>query len=364
MIAELNKENISIITLTQTKQMVTTKKKQLSQVNKSKALAWRYEDVPNHEIARRLGVNRRTISRLFAAYQKSRNGVIPKRKPGSGRCRKITEKMLTKIKKDISANPFLSAREIKTKNRKLLENVSLRTIRRVLLEDLGLPSRVAAKKPKLSEKMKRQRVAFAEKYYSWTAKQWSQVLFSDESLFETSQSSGRLVRRSSKSDRYSEKFTSKTKRFPPKLMVWGCFSADGRGSISVLPRNQMMDSTLYLKILKQKLKPSMKSNRCVYYQQDNSSVHTAKKVQQFFKENKIEVIKWPGNSPDLAPIENCWGYMKKVMEGKDISSISKLKNSINSTWRNLKFPYFKTLAISMPKRLKFIIENNGAMLKY
>ena len=52
MIAELNKENISIITLTQTKQMVTTKKKQLSQVNKAKALAWRYEDVPNHEIAR------------------------------------------------------------------------------------------------------------------------------------------------------------------------------------------------------------------------------------------------------------------------------------------------------------------------
>ena len=118
MIAELNKENISIITLTQTKQMVTTKKKQLSQVNKSKALAWRYEDVPNHEIARRLGVNRRTISRLFAAYQKSRNGVIPKRKPGSGKCRKITENMLTKIKKRHLSQPLPFSKRDQNKKQK------------------------------------------------------------------------------------------------------------------------------------------------------------------------------------------------------------------------------------------------------
>jgi hypothetical protein len=34
------------------------------------------------------------------------------------------------------------------------------------------------------------------------------------------------------------------------------------------------------------------------------------------------------------------GYMKKVVEGKDIRKISKLNNIINSTWRNLKFSHF------------------------
>jgi hypothetical protein len=45
--------------------------------------------------------------------------------------------------------------------------------------------------------------------------------------------------------------------------------------------------------------------------------------------------------------------LNKVLEGKDTRNILKLKNVINSTWRKFKFPYFKTLVKSMPKRLKF-----------
>jgi len=35
-------------------------------------------------------------------------------------------------------------------------------------------------------------------------------------------------------------------------------------------------------------------------------------MQKFFKESKLSVLEWPGNSPGLNPIENWWAIIKKV----------------------------------------------------
>ena len=51
----------------------------------------------------------------------------------------------------------------------LLENVAVRTIQHRLQKGLGLPSRKAAKKPLLTEQMKKQRIAFAKKIHSLDA---------------------------------------------------------------------------------------------------------------------------------------------------------------------------------------------------
>jgi len=47
-------------------------------------------------------------------------------------------------------------------------------------------------------------------------------------------------------------------------------------------------------------------------QQDLAPCHTSKMMQKFFKESKLSVLEWPGNSPDLNPIENLWTVIKKV----------------------------------------------------
>ena len=46
-------------------------------------------------------------------------------------------------------------------------------------------------------------------------------------------------------------------------------------------------------------------------QQDNVLCHTSKKMLTFFKQAKLTVLDWPGNSPNLNPIENLWAIIKK-----------------------------------------------------
>jgi hypothetical protein len=70
---------------------------------------------------------------------------------------------------------------------------------------------------------------------------------------------------------------------------------------------------------------------------------------------------WPGNSPELNPIESCWSYMKKKLEGNsDITSLPKLMEAIEMIWvKDMKLDYFQKLSDSIPRRLQMVIEARG-----
>jgi transposase len=135
-----------------------------------------------------------------------------------------------------------------------------------------------------------------------------------------------------------------------------------------LPKNITMNKERYKAVLEGHLIPQMQVTRTAFFLQDGAPCHKAKVVMNFLKEsdNEFTVMDWPGNSPDLNPIENCWSYMKRRLKGDStITSAKKLEEAIKNMWiKEMDSQYFKNLADSMAKRIQWVIEHNGDMTKY
>ena len=98
--------------------------------------------------------------------------------------------------------------------------------------------------------------------------------------------------------------------------------------------------------------------------QDGAPAHKAKSVRQFPEENNIPTLEWPGNSPDLNPIENAWNVIKNELGKSRPSRIDELRETLKRLWVNMDRSYFVNLANSMLRRLQMVIDNHGNMTKY
>ena len=129
-------------------------------------------------------------------------------------------------------------------------------------------------------------------------------------------------------------------------------------------KNQTVNKETYLELLMDHLyncvrKSHIRIDRCVFMQ-DGAPCHTAKVVIEYLKDIRVEYIDdWPGNSPDLNPIENVWAIMKRELRERDTSTIPKLEAAIRDVWENIDRNYLKTLADSFPNRLREVIARKG-----
>ncbi|XP_066947049.1 uncharacterized protein [Macrobrachium rosenbergii] len=223
----------------------------LTNEEKARALAQLEQEVSVIRVARDIGVSRQAIYSLKKAAAGFPPGAVPQRKPGCGRKKKTSPRTDKILKREVLNNPSFTAAALKKKHPDLLGNVAVRTVQHCLQCDLGLLCHHAAKKPLLTDGMKKKRLAFCNKYKDWTKEQWRDVMFSDESTFRMVRSASNVVRRPKSVSRYHHQFTVKIVEHPQSVMVWGAFTGKlGRAGLYFLPKGETVKGTTYLEMLK------------------------------------------------------------------------------------------------------------------
>jgi len=129
-------------------------------------------------------------------------------------------------------------------------------------------------------------------------------MFSDECTLQQFVVRKRHVRRP-RGKRFNEKYTISTMKHPPSQMIWGAISEHGVAGVSFLLPGTTMNGHRYVELLAEKLNIHMAVHNCTIFMQDGAPCHRSKVAKTFLAENRIKVLDWPGNSPDLNPIEIC-----------------------------------------------------------
>jgi len=76
-----------------------------------------------------------------------------------------------------------------------------------------------------------------------------------------------------------------------------------------------------------------------------------------FSENNTEVLEWPGNSPDLNPIQNLWSRLKRAVAAKHPLNKQQLIEAVINSWFHIIAPEdLQKLVDSMPRRCEAVIK--------
>ncbi|CAJ0960101.1 unnamed protein product [Ranitomeya imitator] len=222
--------------------------------------------------------------------------------PRPGQPLKVSSRAEARLVRRVKANPRTTRKELREDLMALGTLVSVNTISNVLHRN-RLRSRRARKVPLLSKRHVKARLQFAHDHLEDSETDWFKVLWSDET----------------------------------KIEIFGA-NHTPKGPGHLVRIHGKMDSTAYLEILAKNLRSSIKDlkmGRHFIFQQDNDPKHTAKKTKAWFKRQKIKVLQWPSQSPDLNPIENLWKELKIKVHMRHPKNLDNLEKICMEEWAKI-----------------------------
>jgi len=181
------------------------------------------------------------------------------------------------------------------------------------------------------------------------------VIFSDECTVQLENHSKLCFRKKNQPRALKQRA-----KHPVKVHLWGGISCRGATRIIMFTGN--MNAIRYGKILEEGLVPFVRA--CFpaghRFQQDNDPKHSSRYINRLLKFHDIYWWKTPAESPDLNPIENCWGSLKQFLRSTyKPKNLDELMNGIEEFWQTLTpevcTRYIRHLHKVMPK----VIEEDG-----
>jgi transposase len=365
------------------------------------------EGLSGKEIAKKVQVSESVVSRMKKKVLKNIS-LSPKKKKNSGR------KRITSSRDDkILIREALKNRKATCKmHQKTLTAagvaLSCRTINRRLSE-AGLMARRPRKKQKITALNAKKRLIWAKQFITWTEMDWEnvsflivfiskllfhyilwneiliyffkilhwalnfhQVVFSDESIIQCTDESSQYIRRRS-GEAFNIECVQQRVKHPTQVMVWSVMSVYGTGRLKIVDGTMRQEQ--YKTILESRLLPQLqdwaneKGSGCMkdfIFMHDGAPCHKGKIVTQFLESHGIQTLPWPGNSPDMNPIENLWSVLKKEMKKETITNKKQLIESLINVWhRNESIQTScKKLIHSMPQRIASLKKAKGWFTKY
>lgn len=305
------------------------------------------------QIARTLLMDRSTVGYII-----KRGG---QKSPKPGRSPKVTPHLSRRITREAQLNPRMFATEI---TNLICPELSSQTVRNQLHKS-GLKSRVARRKPDLTDKHKRDRLKFAHEHIGKPLSFWEKVLWTDESKIVSKPNPRRKVWRPVGRALDPRYVNGTQKGRTTTIMVHGTCSSAGVGTLELI--ESIMTARVYVDVIQSTLYASKFKLGLPddwLFMQDNDPKHTAGLTDAWLDANEIKKLNWPANSPDLNPIEHLWEVLKRCFLGTGQRSKEAVFAAVKNVWEEIPPQTVANLVASMPDRLKAVIEAHGGHTKY
>ncbi len=319
------------------------------------SIGWSYSQIRKHTKA--------TISQIRTALIKA----TPRKR--SGRPPLLTQAQVEELVEFVCA----SSTNRRMSFQKLAEVMDFGAkkdaIRTALLRE-GFHRRLAMRKPPITEKNRRLRLAWAHEHVNWSIEQWYQILWTDETWITGGRHTRTWVTRRAGEEWDPTCVVIRHQR-RKGWMFWGCFHGNTQGPGIFWEKdwgsiNQESYCAHTVPVIHGYIELQRRQGVHLVLMQDGAPGHAAGETKEELRARGICVIFWPPYSPDLNPIERVWHIMKNYLQDNypEDMGYDQLRAAVNDAWNKVGQFEFETLINEMKERCQAVIDAEGRFTKW